>query len=66
MSKAYDIVMGNRKELAEKLISQMEKGYAGTGAAWSKNSRPYNPVSNAVYKAGNRFRLMLAAREMGF
>lgn len=68
MSKAYDIVMSNRQEIVDKLIEQMEKGYAATRAAWSKSvtGRPYNPVSEAVYKGGNRFRLMLAAEEQGF
>ena len=68
MSKAYDIVMSNRQEIVGKLISQMEKGYASTRAAWNKSAtgRPYNPVSNAVYRGGNRFRLMIATEEFGF
>lgn len=66
--KAYDIVMENRKEIVQKLIGQMEQGYASTRAAWSKaaTGRHYNPVSDAVYKGGNRLRLMLAATEQGF
>lgn len=64
MNNAYDIVMSNRKELVECLIAQMEKGYAATRAAWNKSgTRPYNPVSDAVYKGGNRLRLMIAAAE---
>lgn len=68
MSKAYDIVMSNRQEIVEKLIAQMEKGYTSTRAAWNKaaTGRSYNPVSNAVYRGGNRFRLMIAAEENGF
>lgn len=68
MSKAYDIVMSNRQEIVDKLIEQMEKGYASTRAAWSKSAagRSYNPVSKAVYRGGNRFRLMIAAEENGF
>lgn len=68
MSKAYDIVMSNRKEIVDKLIAQMEKGYAATRAAWNKSAagRSYNPVSKAVYRGGNRFRLMIAAEENGF
>ena len=65
---AYNIVMDSRKELVERLIEQMEKGYAQTRAAWSHDGlgRPYNPLSNAVYRGGNRFRLMLEAQEKGF
>ena len=67
MSSAYDIIMKNRKELVEQLISQMEKGYAHTKAAWNKGcGRPYNPVSNAIYKGGNSLRLMIAAMKMGY
>lgn len=68
MSSAYEIVMENRREIVERLISQMEKGYAQTRAAWNSahTGRPYNPVSNAVYKGGNRLRLMIAAQEQAF
>lgn len=68
MSNAYDIVMQSRQEIVDRLIAQMEKGYAATRAAWSKSAtgRPYNPVSDAVYKGGNRFRLMIAAEAYGF
>lgn len=65
---AYNIVMDSRKELVERLLEQMEKGYAQTRAAWSREGlgRPYNPLSNAVYRGGNRFRLMIEAQEKGF
>lgn len=68
MSKAYDIVMANRQEIVDKLIAQMEQGYASTRAAWNRSAtgRPYNPVSDAVYRGGNRFRLMIAAEAYGF
>ena len=68
MSNAYDIVMQSRQEIVDRLIAQMEKGYAATREAWSKSAagRPYNPVSDAVYKGGNRFRLMIAAEAYGF
>lgn len=68
MSNAYDIVMQSRQELVDRLIAQMEKGYAATREAWSKSAtgRPYNPISDAVYKGGNRFRLMIAAEAYGF
>lgn len=68
MKSAKEIVTENRRELVERLIAQMEKGYAATREMWSKtgNGRPYNPTSNTIYKGGNRFRLMFAAEEMGF
>lgn len=68
MNKTYDIVMANRQEIVDKLIAQMEKGYASTRAAWNSvgTGRPYNPVSDAVYRGGNRFRLMIAAEAYGF
>lgn len=68
MSNAYAIVMQSRQEIVDRLIAQMEKGYAATREAWSKSAtgRPYNPVSDAVYKGGNRFRLMIAAEAYGF
>lgn len=68
MSKAYDIVMANRQEIVDKLIAQMEQGYTSTRAAWNRSAtgRPYNPVSDAVYRGGNRFRLMIAAEAYGF
>ena len=37
--KAYDIVMENRKAIVEKLIEQMEQGYAPTRAAWCQADR---------------------------
>lgn len=66
--KAYDIVMENRKAIVQKLIEQMEQGYAHTRAAWCQaaTGRPYNPISDAFYKGGNRLRLMIAAQEQGF
>lgn len=68
MSSAYDIVMKNRQEIVDKLITQMEKGYTATRAAWNSGAigRPYNPVSDVVYRGGNRLRLMIAAEENGF
>lgn len=64
MSKqtAYDIVMSSRKEIVDKLVSQMEQGYSLTQSLWDKSLFiPHNPVSGATYQGGNRLRLMLAA-----
>lgn len=68
MSSAYDIVLSNRQEIVERLIQQMEKGYAATRAAWNPEGtgRPYNPVSDIVYKRGNRLRLIITAAEKEF
>ena len=67
MKSAFDIVMENRKELVNKLIEQMKKGYSPTQSLWDKGiTAPYNPLSDCHYRAGNRFRLMLASHLMGF
>lgn len=64
MASAFEIVMNNRKDLVNKIISNMEKGYIFTKSAWNKSAlRPQNPVSNLYYKGGNRVRLMNAAIE---
>lgn len=62
MGKAYDRVMESRKELTKQLISEMSQGELCWIKGWnSTGKRPYNPITKAVYKGGNRFRLMLAA-----
>lgn len=62
MGKAYDRVMEIRKELTKQLISEMSQGELCWIKGWnSTGKRPYNPITKAVYKGGNRFRLMLAA-----
>ena len=60
MGKAYDRVMESRKELTKQLISEMSQGELCWIKGWnSTGKRPYNPITKAVYKGGNRFRLML-------
>ena len=62
MGKAYDRVMESRKELTKQLISEMSQGELCWIKGWnSTGKRPYNPITKAIYKGGNRFRLMLAA-----
>ena len=34
-ASAHEIVMESRQEIVDKLIAQMEKGYASTRAAWN-------------------------------
>ncbi len=50
----------NRQELVNKIIDNMEKGFVLLPPEWTK-TRPYNPVSNIHYKAGNVLRLMTAS-----
>lgn len=62
MGKAYDRVMESRKELTERLLGEMEQGELPWTQGWKTGgTRPYNPVTKAVYKGNNRIRLMLAA-----
>lgn len=59
MGKAYDRVMESRKELTKQLISEMSQGELCWIKGWnSTGKRPYNPITKAIYKGGNRFRLM--------
>lgn len=63
MAGAFDIVMEHRKELVGQIISLMEQGgFFNNQAEWNRDAlRVHNPLSHAVYKGGNRFRLMLTA-----
>lgn len=64
MASAFDIVMDSRKELVEKILNMMEKGYVLTAPEWNKQALcPYNPISAVTYKGGNRLKLMVAAIE---
>ena len=60
MAGAYDIVMGERKALVEKIIEMMQQGgFFGNRAEWNAAAlSPQNPLSNVRYKGGNRLRLM--------
>lgn len=67
MNNAYDIVMKNRKELVDKIIQQMEKGYSPTQAPWQKvNTCHYNPSTGTAYRGGNQLRLKIAAFENNY
>lgn len=67
MGKAYEKVMDSRRELVEKIIALMEEGYHQNQPLWNRNMlRPHNPESKAVYRGGNRLRLMVAAQEAGY
>ena len=56
-------VSEKRKEIVDKIIALMEQGdFFNNRAEWTRAAfSPHNPFSNAVYKGGNRIRLMLTA-----
>lgn len=67
MAGAYKKVMDSRRELVEKIISIMEEGTHDHGRQWSlPKVFPRNPESGAVYRGGNRLRLMVAAHYAGY
>lgn len=67
MASAIEIVKTSRKELVQKLISNMEQGYFLTKEKWDSQAlRPQNPLSGAIYQGGNRLRLAMAAVEKGY
>lgn len=60
--KSSSLLSERRKELVEKMISLMESGDFNNRPEWNRYAfSPYNPISNAVYRGGNRLRLMVAA-----
>ena len=64
---AYEIVMQSREALVNKIIQNMENGYILPREQWNRNAfNPQNPLSQAIYQGGNRFRLMYAAVEHGY
>lgn len=67
MSTAYDKVMTSRKQLVDKVILLIQEGYHNNAAKWNRAAlRPHNPESGAVYRGGNRLKLMVAAMEQGY
>lgn len=68
MSGAFDIVMGQRKELVEKMVDLMQQdNFFNNMRMWNKGAlRPCNPISNVKYRGGNRMRLMVAALEHSY
>lgn len=67
MPAAFTIVMDSRRELVEKLIQNMEKGYILTEKEWDRDAfAPYNPLSDVHYKGGNRIRLIGKVIEKGY
>ena len=67
MASAYEKVMESRRELAEKIIDNMKKGYIFQPAQWSKANRlPYNPTSNCTYRGGNKLKLLMRAMENNY
>ena len=66
MSKAYDIVSENRKQIVDEIIAQMEKGELFWKKNWIEGSLPHNPLTGAVYKGGNRLRLIFLMDAYGY
>lgn len=67
MSTAYDKVMTSRKQLVDKVIRMIQEGYHKNAAKWNRVAlRPHNPESGAVYRGGNRLKLMVVAMEQGY
>ena len=67
MASAIELVKSSRKELVQKIISNMEQGYLFSKEKWnSKALRPQNPLSGVNYQGGNRLRLSMAAVEKGY
>ena len=63
---AFEKVQDNRKELVNKVIENMEKGYVWE-AGWDINAlRSQNPVSGAKYKGINRISLGYIITENGY
>lgn len=56
-------VTAKRKELVDRIISMMEQdGFFNNRSEWNRLAfAPQNPLSNTVYKGGNRIRLMFEA-----
>ncbi len=63
MAGAFEIVMNERKQLVDKVISMMEQGHSfGNMPAWNSGIfLPGNPLSNVRYKGGNKLKLMMEA-----
>ncbi|SDG27850.1 ArdC family protein [Marvinbryantia formatexigens] len=68
MPGAFDIVMEQRRALVEKITAMMRQGkFFNNAAEWDRERlRPHNPLSRAVYRGGNRLRLMWAVLEKGY
>lgn len=62
----YEKLLKNRRELVNKIIENMNKGYVLPKEQWQHVTRPHNPTTNVYYRGGNRFRLMLAAQLNGY
>lgn len=65
--KAIEIVKEDREKIVSKVINNMRNGYIFPPEKWNAAVfSPHNPVSKVKYRGSNRFRLMLAADELGY
>lgn len=59
MSSVYDKVLESRRELVKQVSEMMKESY-NNKEKWIKGLfSPHNPLSGAVYKGGNKLRLMI-------
>lgn len=66
-NKALDIVMQDRKPLAQMIIDNMKNGYVIPPELWQKDmTRPHNPVSKVVYRGGNALKLYMEQLIRGY
>lgn len=64
---AKEMIDTSRREFVEQLLSQMEQGVKPWKSLWDVGiSRPHNPVTGSVYRAGNYLKLMWVSKEMGY
>jgi|LAHS01.1.fsa_nt_gb antirestriction protein ArdC len=67
MPGAYEKVMENRRELVEKIITNMQNGFIFSKNSWDRAAMsPQNPVSRIRYRGGNKLRLMVSAVEHNY
>lgn len=66
MATAYEIVQSDRQAIAKKFIENIQNGYLMPPESEGTFERPYNPVSDAVYKGGNHLRLTMCQLERGY
>ena len=68
MAGAFEIVMGERKALVDKIIGMMKQGdFFRNASEWDREAmRPQNPLSKVWYRGGNRMKLMAIVTEKGY
>lgn len=65
-SKAYTLVMEERKKLTETIISNLEKNGLDWVKGWSSKFAPHNATTEKAYRGGNKLKLMITADQRGY